>query len=163
MVLGHSVTMLLCIKIMERSPTEVKTSDILHHVKTNISQWFLSGKCDVLIIQGYTWYISFYIKPIALSYQFYPQYFFIISGHTPVFARHCWHGWASARVHVKTTGQCARPTHTAKFMPIYTYSFHIYICILSFHVINDELAVCPPFWFSIDIHASLIEPLRFIW
>ena len=35
-------------------PTQLKASENLHHFKKNITQWCLSGKCDVLIIQWYT-------------------------------------------------------------------------------------------------------------
>ena len=36
----------------------------------NITEWCISGKCDMLIIQWYTWYIALYTKFIALFYWF---------------------------------------------------------------------------------------------
>ena len=36
----------------------------------NITDWFVSGKCDVFIIQWYTCYIALYMEYIALSYVF---------------------------------------------------------------------------------------------
>ena len=47
--------------------------------------------------------------------------------------------------------KCSCPCHhTLKFMPICNFSFHIYICMSSLHVINDNLSICPPFsfWFT---------------
>ena len=38
-------------KLWNALPTEFKTSENLLHFKTNITQWCLSSKCDVLIIQ----------------------------------------------------------------------------------------------------------------
>ena len=58
-------------KLWNALPTHLKTSENLHHFKKNITQWCLSGKCDVLIIQWYTWYISLYMKSIVSSYRFY--------------------------------------------------------------------------------------------
>ena len=71
---------------------------------------------------------------------------FIFRSHKPVFARHCWHRWASARFLVLNAGLA----HTVKFMPICYFSFHIYICMSSWYVINDNLSICPPcsFWLT---------------
>ena len=41
-------------KLWNALPTQLKASENLHHFKKNITQWCLSGKCDVFIIQWYT-------------------------------------------------------------------------------------------------------------
>ena len=41
-------------KLWNAVPTQLKASENLLHFKKNITQWCLSGKCDVLIIQWYT-------------------------------------------------------------------------------------------------------------
>ena len=52
------------------------------------------------------------------------------------------------------------------FMSICSYSSSIYICISSFHIIKDKLAVCPPFCSepvcTFKYMLSFIEPLRFV-
>ena len=44
-------------KLRNALPAEVKKSESLHHFKKNATQWCASAKCDVFIIQWYTWYI----------------------------------------------------------------------------------------------------------
>ena len=41
------------------------------------------------------------------------------------------------------------------FMSICTFSFSIYICISSFHIIEDKMAVCPPFYFWTSVYISI--------
>ena len=48
-------------KLWNAFPAEVKKSENLHHFKKNITQWCASAKCDVFIIQWYTWYIYIYM------------------------------------------------------------------------------------------------------
>ena len=40
-------------KLWNALPTQLNASENLHHFKKNITQWCLSGKCDVFIIQWY--------------------------------------------------------------------------------------------------------------
>ena len=62
-------------KLWNALPTEVKQSENLYHFKKNITDWCVSGKCDMFIIQWYMWYIAFYTKFTVLFYRFYlPQY-----------------------------------------------------------------------------------------
>ena len=71
-------------KLWNALPAEVKKSENLHHFKKNITQWCASAKCDVFIIQWYTWYIHIciyimyifiyillYMRFITSFYQFY--------------------------------------------------------------------------------------------
>ena len=53
-------------KLWNALPAEVKKSQNLHHFKKNVTQWCASAKCDVFIIQWYTWYIYVYISCIYL-------------------------------------------------------------------------------------------------
>ena len=48
-------------KLWNALPAEVKKSENLHHFQKNVTQWCASAKCDVFIIQWYTWYIYMYI------------------------------------------------------------------------------------------------------
>ena len=52
------------LKLWNALPAEVKKSQNLHHFKKNVTQWCASAKCDVFIIQWYTWYICIYIMYI---------------------------------------------------------------------------------------------------
>ena len=48
-------------KLWNALPAEVKKSQNLHHFKKNVTQWCASAKCDVFIIQWYTWFIYIYL------------------------------------------------------------------------------------------------------
>ena len=52
-------------------PAEVKKSENLHHFKKNITQWCALAKCDVFIIQWYTWYIYVYIYHVYIYIYIY--------------------------------------------------------------------------------------------
>ena len=54
------------LKLWNALPTEVKQSENLYHFKKNITDWCVSGKCDMFIIQWYMWYIAFYTKFICI-------------------------------------------------------------------------------------------------
>ena len=69
-------------KLWNALPPEVKQSENLYHFKKNITDWCVSGKCDMFIIQWYMWYIAFYTKLTVLFYWFYlPQYLCSTSIH----------------------------------------------------------------------------------
>ena len=58
-------------KLWNSLPADVKHSENLYHLKKNVTQWCVSGKCDGFIIQWQTWYIAPYMKYIALFYRFF--------------------------------------------------------------------------------------------
>ena len=58
-------------KLWNALPVEVKKSQNLHHFKKNVTQWCASAKCDVFIMQWYTWYICMYIYHIYIYLYIY--------------------------------------------------------------------------------------------
>ena len=130
-------------KLWNTLPTEVKQSENLYHLNKNITDWCVSGKCDMYIIQWYMWYIALYTKFIVSFYRFYLCSTFInlsLPG-TPA---------TGVQFHA----------NLEVFRFLYTFTYHLFIL----SKINWQfvlLFVSEPMC-TFEYMLNFIEPLRFV-
>ena len=131
-------------KLSNALPTQVKQSENFYHFKKNTTDWRVSGKCDMFIIQWYMWYIALYTKFIVLFYRVFFAAVFMFNFHPPVFARH----------------RSAISCQSVVFRFLCTFAYHLFILSkikwqFVLHIFSEP--VC-----TFKYMLSFIEPLRFV-
>ena len=134
-------------KLWNTLPTEVKQSENLYHFNKNITDWCVSGKCDIFIIQWYMWYIALYTKFIVSFYRFYLLQYL-----------------CSTFINLSLPGTPATGlqfhANLEVFRFLYTFTYHLFISSkinwqFVLHFVSEPMC-------TFKYMLNFIEPLRFV-